>query len=114
MFNVLQSTKNAELQRKRVLQELGSMLRVQHHPHAVRLLNAYEDDMSYQVIMPLLKGGSLLTRLSGCAAAAGWDVRGKSVQSVAAVRLGLQQQHRVQQLQAPWATAPLPCLRSSG
>jgi serine/threonine protein kinase len=58
---LLQSTKNAELQRKRVLQELGSMLRVQHHPHAVRLLNAFEDDKGYQVIMPLLKGGNPLT-----------------------------------------------------
>lgn len=52
-----QSTKNPELQRRRVLQELGSMLRVQHHPHAVRLLDAFEDSRSYQLIMPMLKGG---------------------------------------------------------
>jgi len=52
----LQSTKNAELQRKRVLQELGSMLRVQHHPHAVRLLDAFEDARGYHLVMPVLKG----------------------------------------------------------
>jgi hypothetical protein len=51
-----QSTKNVELQRKRVLQEMGSMLRVQHHPHAVRLLDAFEDERSYQIVMPVLKG----------------------------------------------------------
>jgi serine/threonine protein kinase len=52
----MQSTKNLELQRRRVLQELGAMLRVQHHPHAVRLLDAFEDSRSYQLIMPMLKG----------------------------------------------------------
>lgn len=51
-----QSVKNAELQRSRVLQELGSMLRVQHHPHAVRLLEVYEDARAYNLVMPLLKG----------------------------------------------------------
>lgn len=51
-----QSTKNVELQRKRVLQEMGSMLRVQHHPHAVKLLDAFEDERSYQIVMPVLKG----------------------------------------------------------
>jgi serine/threonine protein kinase len=53
---VVQSTKNAELQRVRVLQEIGAMLRVQHHPHAVKLLDAYEDCKAYQLVMPLLKG----------------------------------------------------------
>jgi serine/threonine protein kinase len=51
-----QATKNAELQRVRVLQEIGAMLRVQHHPHAVRLLDAFEDSKGYQLVMPLLKG----------------------------------------------------------
>lgn len=53
---MLQSTKNPELQRKRVLQELGSMMRVQHHPHAVKLLDAYEDERGYHLVMPMLKG----------------------------------------------------------
>jgi hypothetical protein len=35
---------------------MGAMLRVQHHPHAVRLLDAFEDDRAYQLVMPLLKG----------------------------------------------------------
>lgn len=52
----LQSTKNPDLQRKRVLQELGSMMRVQHHPHAVRLLDAFEDARGYHLVMPVLKG----------------------------------------------------------
>jgi hypothetical protein len=52
----IQSTKNAELQRVRVLQEIGAMLRVQNHPHAVKLLDAYEDCKGYQLVMPLLKG----------------------------------------------------------
>lgn len=51
-----QSTKNAELQRARVLQEIGAMLRVQHHPHAVKLLDVFEDSKGYQLVMPLLKG----------------------------------------------------------
>lgn len=63
-MSLLQSTKNPELQRQRVLQEMGAMLRVQHHPHAVRLLDAFEDDRAYQLVMPLLKGGG------------GWAVRG--------------------------------------
>jgi serine/threonine protein kinase len=55
-YRCSQSTKNPDLQRRRVLQELGSMLRVQHHPHAVRLLDAFEDSRSYQLVMPMLKG----------------------------------------------------------
>lgn len=52
----VQSTKNPELQRVRVLQEMGAMLRVQHHPHAVKLLEAYEDSKGYQLVMQMLKG----------------------------------------------------------
>lgn len=51
-----QSSQNAEMQRVRVLQEVGAMLRVQHHPHAVKLLDVFEDTKAYQLVMPLLKG----------------------------------------------------------
>lgn len=51
-----QSIKNPELQRQRVLQEMGAMLRVQHHPHAVKLLDAFEDNKAFQLVMQMLKG----------------------------------------------------------
>lgn len=51
-----QSVKSPELQRTRVLQEMGTMLRVQHHPHAVKLLDAYEDSKGYQLVMQMLQG----------------------------------------------------------
>lgn len=60
----LQSLKNAELQQSRVLQEMGAMLRVQHHPHAVKLLDAYEDGKSYQLVMPMLKGQHTCTAMT--------------------------------------------------
>jgi hypothetical protein len=53
---VVQSVKNAALQRMRVLQEMAAMLQVQHHPHAVKLLAAYEDAKGYQLILELLQG----------------------------------------------------------
>ncbi|WIA16237.1 hypothetical protein OEZ85_012948 [Tetradesmus obliquus] len=61
---IAKSTKNAELQRARVLQEIGAMLRVQHHPHAVKLLDVFEDSKGYQLVMPLLKGGELFEHVA--------------------------------------------------
>jgi hypothetical protein len=60
-----QSTKAPELQRSRVLQEIGAMLRVQHHPHAVRLLDAYEDERGFHLVMPLMKGEGVRGRSEG-------------------------------------------------
>lgn len=34
------------------------MLRVQNHPHAVKLLDAFEDSKGYQLIMQMLTGGA--------------------------------------------------------
>jgi serine/threonine protein kinase len=55
-----QSTKHPERQRQRVLTELGAVMRLQHHPHAVQLLDAYEDGRGYHLVMPMLKGVSCL------------------------------------------------------
>eukprot|EP00775_Hariotina_reticulata_P014124 gene14124-14255_t len=61
---ITKSVKNAPLQRVRVLQEMAAMLQVQHHPHAVKLLAAYEDAKGYQLILELLQGGELFEHIS--------------------------------------------------
>ncbi|KAF8057730.1 CPK24 [Scenedesmus sp. PABB004] len=61
---IAKSTKSPEAQRARVLQEVGAMLRVQHHPHAVRLLDAFEDARGFQLVMQLLKGGELFEHIT--------------------------------------------------
>jgi serine/threonine protein kinase len=33
------------------------MALLQHHPHAVKLLEVYEDEKNYHLVMELLKGG---------------------------------------------------------
>lgn len=43
---------------------MGTTLVVQHHPHAVKLLAAYEDARAYQLILQLLQGGELFEHVS--------------------------------------------------
>ena len=52
----LQSVSAPELQRQRVMQEIGCMVLLQQHPHAVKLLEVYEDDKNYHLVMEFLKG----------------------------------------------------------
>lgn len=53
---VMQSSRDPESQRQRVLQEVSATRLLQGHPHAVRLIDVYEDAKSYHIIMEMLAG----------------------------------------------------------
>jgi serine/threonine protein kinase len=57
LLPLLQSKQAPDLQRRRVLQEVAAMHMLLSHPHSVKLIDAYEDEKAYHIIMELLKGG---------------------------------------------------------
>lgn len=55
----------AARQRSRVLREVGAALLLNGHPHAARLLDAYEDGRAYHLVTEYLAGEWLVIRVMG-------------------------------------------------
>ncbi|KAI8473120.1 MAG: kinase-like domain-containing protein [Monoraphidium minutum] len=54
----------ADAQRGRVMREVGATRLLQGHPHAVRLLDVFEDGKAFHLVMEMLAGGELFDHIS--------------------------------------------------
>jgi serine/threonine protein kinase len=60
----MQTNRNAEVQRSRVLKEVGVLKEVEDHPNAVKLHEVYDEAQNYYLVMECCDGGELFEHIA--------------------------------------------------